>query len=83
MASKNPDRKTNDKVRLAVFRAMKRGLIQREPCEGCGTAGMQVNGIPSVVAHHDDYNRPLDVRWLCVPCHADWHKNNDPVPMRE
>lgn len=24
-------------------------------------------------AHHDDYSRPLDVRWLCQPHHLEHH----------
>ncbi len=27
-------------------------------------------------AHHDDYLEPLNIRWLCPPCHKKWHKEN-------
>jgi hypothetical protein len=30
-------------------------------------------GEPRVDAHHDDYARPLDVRWLCRPHHRLTH----------
>lgn len=27
-----------------------------------------------IEAHHEDYNLPLEVLWLCTDCHADLHK---------
>jgi len=54
----------------AVSNAIRDGRIVRQPCEQCGAARAQ--------AHHDDYSKPLDVRWLCTKHHAEWHKNNAP-----
>lgn len=51
----------------AVARALKSGQLQRLPCEQCGE--------PKSVGHHDDYDKPLQVRWLCQPCHVKWHKS--------
>jgi hypothetical protein len=30
-----------------------------------------------VHAHHDDYDKPLDVRWLCFGCHKATHPVGD------
>ena len=50
----------------AVETALKRNLIIKGCCEVCGSS--------SVSAHHDDYLKPLAVRWLCRTHHAEWHR---------
>ena len=55
-------------VRGLTNRALKMGYIVKSPCEIC-------NETLNVEAHHDDYMKPLDVRWLCKKHHAEHHKN--------
>jgi len=56
-----------------VNRAIRSGLLKKaEKCSECGKKE-KLNG------HHDDYNFPLKVRWMCSVCHSDWHKHNEPV----
>lgn len=50
----------------AVRKAILRGTIVRKSCVRCGSE--------KSVAHHDDYERKLDVTWLCQPCHKQRHK---------
>lgn len=50
---------------LAVQRATRGGVIVPRPCENCGAE--------KASAHHDDYSKQLDVRWLCHKCHMAWH----------
>lgn len=62
--ARNPEfMRLKKKVRWLVSCAVKRGdLIKPDSCQECGNIG-------EIEAHHDDYNRPLDVRWLCLECH--------------
>lgn len=48
-------------------------------CEVCGNESRFADGRTAIQAHHDDYNKPLSVRWLCQPCHHEWHKHNKPI----
>ncbi len=40
-------------------------VLHRKPCEVCNTFPAQ--------AHHEDYAKPLDVRWLCPTHHSERH----------
>ena len=46
--------------------AIRAGKLNRKPCERCGAAKSH--------AHHEDYDKPLEVVWLCAPCHSLRHK---------
>ena len=51
-------------ARHAVNNAIRDGRLERQLCEVCGKYAH---------AHHDDYSRPLDVRWLCAVHHKEAH----------
>src|SRR5262245_20668349 len=61
-------RKYPDRLRVhrRVLYAIETGKLTRLPCEVCGET--KVDG------HHDDYNRPLEVNWLCRRHHAQRHR---------
>ena len=54
------------KAHSAVAKAIRNGKLLRQPCERCGCE--------KSLAHHEDYDFPLDVMWLCQPCHKQRHK---------
>lgn len=57
-------------AQLQLQVAVKTGKIRRaSACIKCG-------GTKLVEAHHDDYAKPLAVRWLCRWCHRTWHRLN-------
>jgi hypothetical protein len=59
------------KANVAVREAKKKGLLLAQPCECCFKFSGQV---VAAQAHHDDYSKPLDVRWLCSRHHKGWHR---------
>ena len=47
--------------------ALLNGQIRKDPCCQCGERKTQ--------AHHPDYNKPLEVIWLCGMHHRELHSN--------
>jgi hypothetical protein len=47
-------------------------LISASSCSCCGST-------TKIEGHHDDYTKPLDIRWLCEACHKQWHRENKPI----
>ncbi len=72
----------DDKAQGMAEKAIARGILIPEPCEICGANGVMKDGRNEVQAHHDDYNQPLEVRWLCQAHHHEWHKTNKPIQRR-
>lgn len=53
---------------LIVQNAIKDGrLVKAKCCETCGIKDAVIHG------HHDDYEHPLKVKWLCPKCHRKAH----------
>ena len=48
------------------------GKIRQLNCSVCNSTNI-------VEGHHDDYTKPLEVRWLCKACHKEWHRHNKPI----
>lgn len=66
----NPDR---NRARSLVNYRVRNGLMKRQPCEVCGNVKSE--------AHHDDYSKPLSVRWLCHIHHRMAHGRITPTHL--
>lgn len=55
------------KARCDLNHAVRDGKVSKEPCKICGSNKSE--------AHHQDYNKPLEVIWLCFNHHREFHKN--------
>lgn len=63
--ARDPLLRKRHEARWAVRHAVAAGRLVRIPCEVCGE--------PKSQGHHDDYDKPLDVRWLCRQHHDEHH----------
>jgi len=62
----DPDIKLRNMARQVLYLAKKNKLVTQRPCEVCGSE--------YTVAHHEDYSKPLEVRWLCREHHEILHE---------
>lgn len=60
-----PENKLKAKCHNTLNRAILKGEIKRQPCEICNE--------PNAEGHHDDYTKPLEVKWLCEEHHREYH----------
>ena len=60
-AQKHPNRRAASQI---LNNALRDGKVQRHFCFVCGKKAH---------AHHPDYDRPLDVMWLCPKHHKETH----------
>ena len=61
----DPTERMKRDAREQVRNAVRRGDLERLPCEVCGALPSQ--------GHHEDYEKPLDVMWLCRTHHTELH----------
>ncbi len=59
----NPEKR---KASNAVYNALRDKRLFKKPCKECGNK-------EKVEGHHEDYNLPLIVVWLCRSCHILLH----------
>ena len=49
------------------YAVQKGELLKSATCQKCGATDVRIEG------HHQAYSKPLEVMWLCSPCHKDLH----------
>lgn len=59
------------RANLRVADAIRRGKLVRGNCEICK--------LPNAEAHHEDYSKPLMIRWLCKQHHVEVKWNNQQI----
>lgn len=73
-AKENKDKRN---AQNSLSRAVLRGKVKRlYKCEKCEES-------ENIQGHHPDYNKPLEVIWLCPKCHGAEHKRLNEIKRKE
>ena len=56
---------TKLQCRQQTHSLIRKGVIIKETCSACGEKKVQ--------CHHNDYDNPMDVEWLCIKHHMEKH----------
>ena len=70
--SNRKKRNAHNKLRRAIIKGQ---VIKKDFCEICGKKHTQIQG------HHYDYDKPLDVIWVCTECHGKLHRVYDKLDL--
>jgi len=68
--NRNKD-KEKQRARWRLQKAVEKGLVIRP--KSCTLCGSKAN----LEGHHKDYNKPLEVIWLCRKCHGKIHRRKN------
>jgi len=61
------DNRARNKINKMVQNAVKKGVLWKSTyCQDCGVFATE----KPLSAHHEDYNKPYSVEWLCNKCHG-------------
>lgn len=64
------DPKKRKAMQMVNARVAAGTMLKPDTCERCGEKGR-------IEGHHHDYDKPLEVEWLCEACHGLEHRKAD------
>lgn len=61
----SPEARKKANTRAYTKEYIRRGYIKKQPCLVCGNKNSE--------AHHENYDKPLEIIWLCRAHHLELH----------